>query len=85
MANEKMVEYYKFGKETELYKLVNELGEKQREDYINGFVESSEEVEHKVESYINQFIKLIYDENKGIVGRVTKITDQQVELCLTEL
>lgn len=85
MANEKMVEYYKFGKETELYKLVSELGEKQREDYINGFVESSEEVEHKIELFIDQFIKLVYSENKGIVGRVTKITDQQVELCLTEL
>lgn len=85
MANEKMVKYYEFGKETELYKLVSELGEKQREDYIDGFVESSEEVEHKVESFINQFIKLVYGENKGIVGRITKITDQQVELCLTEL
>lgn len=85
MANEKMVEYYEFDKETELYKLVSELGEKQREDYINGFVESSEEVEHKIELFINQFIKLVYGENKGIVGRVTKITDQQVELCLTEL
>ena len=34
MANEKMVKYYEFDKETELYKLVSELGEKQREDYI---------------------------------------------------
>ena len=85
MANEKMVKYYEFGKETELYKLVSELGKKQREDYIDGFVESSEEVEHKVESFINQFIKLVYGENKGIVGRITKITNQQVELCLTEL
>lgn len=29
MANEKMVKYYEFDKETELYKLVSELGENQ--------------------------------------------------------
>ena len=85
MANEKMVEYYDFGRETELYKLLSGLDEEAREDYVDGFDELSEEVEHEVELFIKQFIDLVYGNKNNVVGKVTEITDENVELCLTEL
>ena len=85
MANEKMVEYYDFGRETELFKLLSGLDEEAREDYVDGFDELSEEVEHEVELFIEQFIKLVYGNKNNVVGKVTEITDENVELCLTEL
>ena len=85
MANEKMTEYYTFGRETELYKLLSELDEEAREDYIDGFDELSDDVERKVDLIIEQFIDLVYGYRKGIAAQVTEITDENVELCIIKL
>lgn len=85
MANEKMTEYYNFGKETELFNLMSELDEEAKDDYLDGFDELSEEVEQKVESFIEQFIKLVYASKQKVIAKVTDITDQHIELCVTEL
>lgn len=85
MADEKMTEYYNFGRETELYKLLSGLSEEEREDYVDGFDELSDEVERKVDLFIKQFIDLVYGDRKGIAVRVTDMTDDSVELCVIEL
>lgn len=85
MVNEKMVEYYNFGKETELYKLLSELDEEAREDYVDGFDELDDETEQKVDSFIKQFIDLVYGNKQKVIAKVTDITDQHIELCVTEL
>ena len=85
MADEKMTEYYNFGRETELYKLLSGLSEEEREDYVDGFDELSDEVERKVDLFIKQFIDLVYGDRKGIAARVTDMTDDSVELCVIEL
>lgn len=85
MADEKMTEYYNFGRETELYKLLSGLSEEEREDYVDGFDELDDETEQKVDSFIKQFIKLVYSDRKGIGARVTEMTDDSIELCVTEL
>ena len=84
MTNEKMTEYYNFGKESELCKLLSGLDEEERNDYIDGFDELSDDVERKVDLFIEQFIDLVYGYSKGIAAQVTEITDQHVELCVTE-
>lgn len=85
MANEKMTDYYNFGEETELFNLFSELSEEEREDYVDGFDELSDEVERNVDLFIEQFIDLVYGYHEGIAAQVTKITDQHVELCVIEL
>ena len=85
MVNEKMVEYYNFGKETELYKLLSELDEETKDDYIDGFDELDDETEQKVDSFIKQFIDLVYGNKQKVIAKVTDITDQHIELCVTEL
>lgn len=85
MANEKMVEYYNFGKETELYKLLSELDEETKDDYIDGFDELDDETEQKVDLFIEQFIDLVYGNKQKFIAKVTDITDQHIELCVTEL
>lgn len=85
MANEKMTEYYNFGKETELYKLLSELDEETKDDYIDGFDELDDETEQKVDSFIKQFINLVYKSKQNAIAKVTDITDQHIELCVTEL
>ncbi len=82
---EKMVEYYTFGRETELYKLLSELDEEGREDYLDGFDALDEEVDVKVELFIKEFIELVYGNKERFVGKVVEITDENVELCVTEL
>ena len=85
MVNEKMVEYYNFGKETELYKLLIGLSEEEREDYVDGFDELDDATEQKVDSFIKQFIDLVYGNKQKVIAKVTDITDQHIELCVTEL
>lgn len=85
MANEKMVEYYNFGRETELFKLLSELDEETKDDYIDGFDELDDETEQKVDSFIKQFIDLVYGNKQKVIAKVTDITDQHIELCVTEL
>ena len=85
MANEKMTEYYNFGKESELCKLLSVLSEEEREDYIDGFDELDDATEQKVESFIKQFIDLVYGNKQKVIAKVTDITDQHIELCVTEL
>lgn len=82
---EKMVEYYTFGRETELYKLLSGLDEEGREDYLDGFDALDEEVDVKVELFIKEFIELVYGNKERVVGKVVEITDENVELCVTEL
>lgn len=85
MTNEKMTEYYNFGKETELYKLLSELDEETKDDYLDGFDELDDETEQKVDSFIKQFINLVYESKRNVIAKVTDITDQNIELCVTEL
>jgi len=85
MADEKMTEYYNFGRETELYKLLSGLSEEEREDYVDGFDELDDETEQKVDSFIKQFIKLVYTNKNNLIAKVTAMTDQHIELCVTEL
>lgn len=80
-----MTAYYNFGRETELYKLLSGLSEEEREDYVDGFDELDDETEQKVDSFIQTFLQLVYGKSRGVIGRVTEITDEHIELCVNEL
>lgn len=64
---------------------MSELDDEAKDDYVDGFDELDDETEQKVDSFIKQFIKLVYTNKNNLIAKVTELTDDSVELCITEL
>lgn len=84
MGEQKLTHYYHFTEETEIFRLLSNLDEEERQEYIEGFDVLEDEVAEEIEDFLTKFKNLVYTNHENIIAKVTDFLDNRVEVCFTE-
>lgn len=85
MSKEKVTHYYHFTKDTEIFRLLSNLDEEERQKYIEGFDFLEDEVAEEIKDFLIKFKNLVYTNHENMIAKVTDFLDNRVEVCFTEM